>query len=504
MTKTKKILLVSPPALFLKGSDGYRYSDGIPVAGVIMLQPLIGSLETAGLEVALFNMRNDISELSLGVVQWNNKTLTKTLRGMPVSHIPLDKADVFGITSNFHQAQEAVCHVVAFLASRGKKVVVGGSDAIAQPQVYVDAGATVVVLDKSGGSNAAAVEWALIGSTNKPCRLLTTKGAVEIGKWRLHPNDWTIPSQKYIKDMCEGPWRNSLPKNRFPLSSIVLDQGCDQDCNFCMTRRGGPYGLGYQHMSVQTVKRWVQAQVEAGIRTINFMPDQFLGRVLWPGGCEDVLEIMTMLRESGVTWMWRNGLELSKMTVGISTRQYSRVKQQGVDFTPNRELIHALYGPECINAFIPLERPVDGTKQYSKLMEWNNVKEVCKVIVESGAPDLLFGVIIGLCEDSHETLSRLDDALYELREILTAINPLALISFNPTNIILFPGIPLTQEYMDLGYIPPKTDPALITKNTPITGTDYLSVEELSAWQHRLYQNHTDGDRWGNRGVTVFS
>ncbi|BAZ91609.1 hypothetical protein [Cylindrospermopsis curvispora] len=40
----------------------------------------------------------------------------------------------------------------------GRPIVVGGSDALAEPQHYLKAGATAVVQDKSGGAN-----WALFG-----------------------------------------------------------------------------------------------------------------------------------------------------------------------------------------------------------------------------------------------------------------------------------------------------------------------------------------------------
>jgi hypothetical protein len=50
-----------------------------------------------------------------------------------------------------------ICH----LSQSGKPVVLGGSDAIALPDTYLQAGATAIVLDQSGGANVAIFDHVL-------------------------------------------------------------------------------------------------------------------------------------------------------------------------------------------------------------------------------------------------------------------------------------------------------------------------------------------------------
>jgi hypothetical protein len=50
---------------------------------------------------------------------------------------------------------------IAHFASEGKPVVVGGSDASAELLYYLDAGATAIVIDKSGPANWPIFDYVL-------------------------------------------------------------------------------------------------------------------------------------------------------------------------------------------------------------------------------------------------------------------------------------------------------------------------------------------------------
>ncbi len=494
------ICLIQTPVALLRDDEGKNFTDSILIGSTP--QALIGSLEAAGHSVTRFSMRDGTHVHAFDSVSWNGKKLHPIALGKRLEDIPLDQFDVFGITSNFHMEQAIVLWVIEFLSKNNKKVVVGGTDAIAQPERYLQAGATVVVLDKSGGSNAGAIEIALTGSTEKPIRAhIQGVGQVVAGSWRLTPNNWQLPSVEQVRGLLENRWRDTLPQDRFPFTSLVLDYGCDQACDFCMTRRNGPYGLSYSYMSPDVVGRWLELQCLSGARTVNTMSDQFLGRLLWEGGRDVVFETMRQFRERGLSWMFRNGIEISKLTKGVSIDRTLRIREES-DLTPDVELVQAVYGEQCIQAFIPLERPLEGTERYQKLMHWRGVVEMCKAIVRSGAPDLLFGVIIGLREDSHESLSRLDEALAELKRTLQKENPEVRLSINPTVLIPFPGIPLTDAYKRSGLMPDDPHSSLVTKFTPTMRTDHLSINELVSWQRKLC-HHMDPGRWANRGVTAF-
>lgn len=86
--------------------------------------------------------------------------------GSSYRHISPRECDVWGITSNFSQHRNAARIIIQHLRSAGKPVVLGGSDAIAEPELYLEMGADAVVLDKSGAAN-----WAVIDAlTGQPPR----------------------------------------------------------------------------------------------------------------------------------------------------------------------------------------------------------------------------------------------------------------------------------------------------------------------------------------------
>ncbi len=96
--------------------------------------------------------------------------------------------------------------------------------------------------------------------------------------------------------------------------------------------------------------------------------DQFQGRVIFPNGRAEILEIMKGMRELDLAVLWPNGLELRKMTLGRE-RNYDNT-----ELTPDEELIDALYHWDgqkgTLATYIPAERPIFGRESYAKLVPW--------------------------------------------------------------------------------------------------------------------------------------
>jgi hypothetical protein len=160
--------------------------------------------------------------------------------------------------------------------------------------------------------------------------------------------------------------------------------------------------------------------------------------------------------------LWPNGLDLKKATL-------SRGRRQSTDFTPDIELIEALWGwngeTGCFLGYIPAERPVVGRESYTKLLPWQQHCDMMQAIVRSGLPVIVYGVIIGFPDDSHESLRRLEEAILELHPIPGTIQgekirSSGLLRFNDTSI--------TGGFW-----------------TPSCDTQHLSYEEVSDWQIRL-------------------
>ena len=273
-------------------------------------------------------------------------------------------------------------------------------------------------------------------------------------------------------------WRKPFPDRLLPIGSVMPDIGCDRHCDFCQTPS---YKLGYLRMSPETALKWFARQKEAGARSVISASDQFLGRVLFKEGRQEILDIMQGIREIGIPHLWPNGLELQKATLG-------RGLPKG-DLTPDLELVKAVWGWDgklgCYHAFIPAERPLAGAESYRKLLPWLEHCQMLKAIVESGTPYITYAIIVGLPEDSNESLLRLEEAIIELYEKLLTINPNLLFRVVPFAIRPLPGTPqgvnLRKENL-LRF----EDPAILGGFwTACADTYYLTYEEVSDWQLRL-------------------
>jgi hypothetical protein len=128
-----------------------------------------------------------------------------------------------------------------------------------------------------------------------------------------------------------------------------------------------------------------------------------------------------------------------------------------------------------------------GPQAYSKLLPWEQHCGMLEAIVRRGVPDLTYGVIIGLPEDSHASLQALLDAVKGLRARLKSINPALRFRITPYAIRPLPGTPQTAELRGSGTIV-YDDPVLQGGFwTACARTQHLAVEEVSEWQTRLVE-----------------
>ncbi|MGB7272093.1 MAG: hypothetical protein WBC69_02275, partial [Geitlerinemataceae cyanobacterium] len=159
--KAPSIGLVEVPEVDLRASNGVNWhnlSQGIPM---ISKQILISQLQSGGFDAQLVNLREGDEEEEYDRVEWGGQTLKKVLVGEKISSVDPDAYDSWGVTINFTRQRESACKTIEHLASTGKPVVVGGSDAIGSPDIYLKAGATAIVKDKSGGGNWAIFDHVL-------------------------------------------------------------------------------------------------------------------------------------------------------------------------------------------------------------------------------------------------------------------------------------------------------------------------------------------------------
>jgi hypothetical protein len=477
-----KIGLIELPTSKLVDEEGKNWTAVFRREPLVSKQILTPQLQAGGFDAQIVNLKAGNEEHEYGApVSWKGKKLTKIMEGMHYSTLDPEAYDAWAVTCNFMQQRQIAAGVIRHLASGGKPVVVGGSDAVALPQTYLEAGATAVVQDKSGAANWATFDYVL-GQT--PREKLTGVTFADGSQYPrsfppLKPEDWPLPSVDIAKQCLGTEYLEvDFPDSKLPVGSVFADLGCDRHCDFCQTPT---YKLGYHKMTPQRVRQWLEIQKEAGARSVFLPSDQFLARLLFKEGRQEVIEITETIRELELSVFW--GLEVKKLTRGGA---YGGDKK---DTTPDEELIEALYGYDgkigCHHAYIPAERPIFGTKNYAKLLAWKEHRRAVSQVVKAGVAHMSYGVIIGFPDDNPEVLLQLENALWELYEEVSAINPNLNFNVLPFNIAPLPGTPQSDNLSKLGLMRFQ-DPTIIGGFwTACADTHHMSYEEVSDWQLRL-------------------
>lgn len=481
--------LVELPAFKLIDEDGLNWTALRHHEPLGSKQILGAQLEHTGFDVELVNLKAIGYENDIGVVDWASHRLTKVAVGRSWTELSPRDVDVWGLTVNYLQERDVACSIIKHLKQGGGRVVVGGSDAYAEPEPYLTAGADAVVKDKSGAANVAVLNW--IAGNGTPADEELPGVALPDGRSfppqrpPMSPQDWPLPRNWLVRD-TQGTdyWEAPIPESLKPIGSVMLDIGCDRRCDFCETPL---YSLGYRPMTPRRATDWLRAQADAGARSVIILSDQFLGRVLWQGGREDVLEIMSAARELALPVLWGNGIELRKATLG---RSFPRS-----DASPDLDLVQSVWGWDgrvgCAQAYIPAERPLSGTDAYAKLLPWKQHCEMMQAIVSAGVPDINYGVIVGLADDSADTLKHLTEEIGILKDSLKHINPFLKFRITPYAIRPLPGTPQTATLKNDGLIR-FDDPAILGGFwTACADTRHLSYRQVSEWQATLVHDLSD-------------
>ncbi len=493
-----KVGVIELPAIKLVDSDGSNWTALRKHEPLVSKQILIPQLLAGGFDVHLVNLKDGNDEMAYGEALWKGRTLTKILVGRKFTELEPRSMDVWGVTINYMQEREAACMLIRHLVDGGGRVVVGGSDAFTEPLPYLRAGAQLVIQDKSGAANLAALDYALGKTPRTPLHGVMLADGTKIPARipPMNPEDWPLPPQWVVKQSLGIEyWEGTVPQHLLPIGSVMADIGCDRHCDFCETP---VYKLGYRRMSPARTLEWFAAQKEAGARSVICPSDQFLGRVLWKEGREEVLEIMRGIRELGLAVLWGNGLELKKATVGRG--------MPDSDLTPDEELVAALWGWDgnagCYQAYLPAERPTFGTSSYAKLLPWEQHRHLLRAIARTGIPDITYGVIIGLPDDDDEILRNLEASVSGLCSELKVINPELSFKVTPFAIRPLPGTPQASSLRASGLLRFE-DPTIVGGFwTACADTNHLTYEEVSDWQSRLAAIGDVESKWqGITGVT---
>ena len=482
-TKNQTIGLVELPQLKLSDPEGNDFYSLRKFEPIISKQILISHLQAGGFQTKFINLRDGDYVENYGHITWRGIELSKNYCGVDIKSIDPESCEIWCITVNFTLYREIAMMLLKHLASTGKVVVVGGSDPFAAPEVYLQNGAAVVVKDKSGAANWPLFNYLLGKGPKEALTGVVLADGTEYRRQRvpLQPEEWPLPSVEVARE-CLGTqyWMDPFPEELKPIGAIFPDMGCDRHCDFCQTPT---YGTGYRRMTPKRVMEWLDVLCEAGAKSVVSLSDQFLGRTIFPGGREEILEIMQGVRDRNLAVLWPNGLEMRKMTMG---RGHSGKKE---DLTPDEEVIQAIYNWDgrkgTLAGYLPAERPIFGRESYAKLVPWQQHKRIVRTIVQTGVPMISYGVIIGLPDDDEEALLRLEEALWEVYQEVKEINPSIIFQVSPFVISPILGTPQGEIIRKSGLLKFE-DPALFAGFwTASVDTKHLSYEQVSDWQFRL-------------------
>jgi hypothetical protein len=453
-------------------------------APLISKQVLMSNFEGLGFETKLFMLNKGDKIEKYGEVHWGDIKFTKVYIGDKISNVDPAACDLWAVTNNFARLREIAELVIKHLAGKGKPVIAGGSDIVAVPHYYLAAGANAVVLDKSGTANGAVLNYLLGESTqDEPAGVMLAGRKYAPKKFRpsFDIDKWPLPTQSVVKQCLGAEYRGFiLPKGTL-IGSVFPDIGCDRRCDFCQTPR---YHIGYRAMSPKRTLQWFESQKKAGATMVMNASDQFLGRVLKKRGRQDVIDIMEGIQDMELGVMWFNGFELKKLTRGLGKTD-GKIK----DLDPDEEFISAIFDwngkAGCYLAYVAGERPLVGQKNYKKLMPWQQHCEILRAIARTTVAHIHYGIIIGFEDDSNESLSRLEEALYELYEDMRRENSALKFQIAAMTLSPIPSTPQAEIIRNSGLLQ-FDEPSLYgTVWTPTMNTRYLSYKQIVDWQERF-------------------
>lgn len=93
---------------------------------------MLSSRQDAGFDTHLHDLGNGDYQKEYGKVSWGYLEFTLIYIGGKIDAFDPLAYNAWGVTNNFSQTCETACLTIKHLASKGRPVVVGGSDAIAE------------------------------------------------------------------------------------------------------------------------------------------------------------------------------------------------------------------------------------------------------------------------------------------------------------------------------------------------------------------------------------
>lgn len=467
----KVTLVAAPaPAQYVDGSDRplgtvRTYMHKAPLTAVAAWLR-----DDADVQILDMQMKRDVT--AYGTLAMGDVTLEKRRVGMAFEEADalLADSDVIGVNANFTHSRGIAGDLLSHLRASGpeRKLIVGGTDATAEPDFYLRAGADVVV---RGEGELVARELIARLERNAPLTGLPNISFAGEDGFEHHPTRFlrdrfdvdTMPPHALdlvdlgaYDDTGEG---RPPPGIHPPFISVETSRGCAQACSFCATPRTKGR---FRFMSVDVMERHLDYYRSAGVRSLLFQEDNLLSRVHQDRragsseGRDNLLELFRLAREGGFAWEFTNGLEFGQF------EHDGRIDGELIDAMFWRGTVDGERAG-CYRATIPLENVLDvGPQLFRKLKGAASSWPVIDALAATGVDALSFNVIVGRPEDDVDSLRTTYERCQQLRELVRRRSPSTDVYFNVYLLSLLPGTLDHRRYHDRLAYDLDRDPEVVT------------------------------------------
>lgn len=437
-------------------------------------------------DVGILDMQADRTQTPYGTLPLGSLSLEKRRVGMTFEDADrqLADSDVVGVNANFTHSRRIIADLLSFLSFKQPErvLVVGGTDATAEPTFFLRNGADVVVRGEGELVIRDLIRCIDDGATldTLPNISFVSNGEVhhnptkflrhQLDVNRLPPHALDLVQLDSYIDTGEGfPPRGVKP----PFISIETSRGCAQACSFCAT----PQTKGrFRYMNLEVAEEHLDYYQSQGVRTLLFQEDNLLSRIQVDhrsesaAGRANLLGLFALARERGFSWEFTNGIEYGQFELG------GRI---------DRQLIEAMFwrgedGAGCYRATLPLENVLDdGPMLFRKLKPASIGWPVIEAIAACDIEMLTFNVIVGRPNDSLRSLRTTYDRCQALRDLVTARSPDVEVYFNVYLLSLLPGTVDFRHFQHLLSYDLEVDPEVITFYLGSMTTEFFNPEEFT-------------------------
>ncbi|MFA6537086.1 MAG: cobalamin-dependent protein [Patescibacteria group bacterium] len=410
--------------------------------------------------------------------------------GMPFESVieEIKWAEVIGLSINPTSWANIAIDFIKFAKKTNPKVKIwiGGTDAMARHQFYLENGADLIILGEAENLVADLVKhdynscYLSSKEKNRALRNLFTPSTglccplnwqtfwdnVKINK-NCNIDHFPIPAIDLCHDdipLWNTPIEGNLPTGaKAPIAFLFATRGCNNACDFCNT----PIKYGKLRIrNLESIRRELEFLKSFGIKTICLWDDS-LGSLVRINRKDYLIKLVKMIRKMGFSF---------EFSQGISPKDLFDQKRQEPDYKLIAELFkHEIIDGNfvgCTGEYVPFEfLQVEKTETAAvKLLPYEKEIAVTKAILEQGVKWLTFSCIIGRPGDGPAEMQLATSRILEIKQMTESYGCEVL----PTLFIysLFPGTRLWEI----------TRPNLL----PYHVNDYPELYQLNATPHGTY------------------